>query len=460
MEKTELLARLESRIPLFETLPTVAYRQKRIMGTESEYGVANRPEEDIPIITSSRLPAMLQNGGEIYEDRGHVEYASPETSNPVSAVAYYEAGKVVAWRNRYSPKLYCNNTDWYGNAFGAHESYFTDAPRAEWPRLIPFLIARTVLCGSGWFNHLGCFEISQRAHSIFFAQGSETTGNRPVLNLRQEPLAEVKGFDRLHLICADGNMSEVSTFLRLGTMSLVLKMLEIGALPEVPYNEALAEQDMRHLSCKTREWNLTGLTRAPRGALDLLALYLERAQRIFAHQDEVTDALLIIWNDTLEKLARNPLSLWRRLDWVAKLYILQIFAGEEGRATHEWLRSQDMAYHSLNPADGLYYHLAQSGEVERVVSDTLIVTAADEPPADTRAYARGKIAQWLEEQGGAFALCANSWAHLTIVDASARGYPRVQTVQHPKQYISERVSDPRETYGHLVGQIKKQLSQH
>ncbi|TSC83825.1 MAG: proteasome accessory factor A [Parcubacteria group bacterium Gr01-1014_17] len=454
MDKNTVFAKLASRTPLFDIMPMVA--RKRIMGTESEYGVQNTLLGDNPIIAYDRLPAMLQNGGEVYEDRGHVEYASPETANIVAAVAYYEAGKVICHRERYSPELYCNNNDWYDNTFGAHENYFTCAQRAVWPRLIPFLIARTVLCGAGWVNEKSRFEISQRAHTICQAQHPDTTTNRPVLNLRPESLARVKGFDRLHLICGDATMSEVSTFLRLGTTSCILEMLELNALPEITYNETYAPADIKMIS--NREWHLRGVTSGPRSVLALLALYLERAIELFSHRDEVTDALLIIWEDTLHKLESDHQKLWRRLDWATKLFLLNTFDAVVNDSTGDWARAQDMAYHSLNPKEGLYYYLAQQGEMERIVSDELIVHAMYEPPSDTRAYARGKTVQLLEERGGERVLCANSWDHLSIIDVAASGYNRVIRTPNPRRYLSIPMPDPRETYTHLVEKVRKELS--
>lgn len=454
MDKTELLAKLESRTPLFETIPTVS--RKRIIGTESEYGVQNSHKNGTSVIEYDRLPSMLHNGGEIYEDRGHVEYASPETSNPAASVAYYEAGKVICWREQYSPELYCNNNDWNGNTFGSHESYFTCAPRAEWHRLIPFLIARTVLCGAGWLNTDNRFELSQRAHMIQCAQGIETTTNRPILNLRREPLAQVEGFERLHIVCADANMSEVSTFLRLGTMSCVIEMLEIMALPEVTYNYDLAASDLHNISGR-KECRLHGVINGPSVTLELLALYLDRSKELFSNRDAVTDAVLVIWEDTVQKLAKNPTVLWRRLDWVAKSLLLRIFEEEMCLPTGDELRSQDLAYHNLNPAEGLYYYLVQKGEMERIVSDEVIIHASFEPPADTRGYARGKVVQLLEEQRGNLALCTDNWKHLSLVNASENGFSRMYWGLTPHFFISLPMNDPRETYAHLVEKIRKEF---
>lgn len=457
MDQKTILAKLESRTPLFDTLPTVAH--KRIVGTESEYGVQNTlvDLDGHSAVISAHLPVMLQNGGEVYEDCGHVEYASPETSNPVAAVAYYEAGKVLCWNARYSPTLYCNNNDWQGNTFGAHENYLTTAPPAWWPQLIPFLVARTVFCGAGWLNRHDGFEISQRAHTIQHAQGIETTAHRPILNMRREPLVgKMPGLERLHIICGDATMSQVATLLRLGTMSCMVEMLEMGALPSVAYHLDSAPDDIQAVSRK--DWVLRGVTKGPRDALELLLLYYERAATLFSHRDLVTDVVLAVWKDTVEKLAQDPFLLWRRLDWVAKMFLLRTFKEGAGpEVTMDALRSQDLAYHSLNPADGLYYYLAQQGEVERVVSDATIVRATHEPPPDTRAFARGKVVRLLEETGREHALCAGSWDRLAIVDAAARGYPRVHKVPDPRRYVSVLIPNPYKSYAHLVAHIQRIL---
>ncbi len=55
MDKTAILAKLAARMPLFETLPSVA--RKRIMGTESEYGVQNTVVDETLITANERSAA-------------------------------------------------------------------------------------------------------------------------------------------------------------------------------------------------------------------------------------------------------------------------------------------------------------------------------------------------------------------------------------------------------------------
>jgi hypothetical protein len=49
---------------------------------------------------------------------------------------------------------------------------------------------------------------------------------RPIINIRDEPYADPEKYRRLHVIIGDASMSEVSTYFKVGTTSLVLAMIE------------------------------------------------------------------------------------------------------------------------------------------------------------------------------------------------------------------------------------------
>ena len=56
---------------------------------------------------------------------------------------------------------------------------------------------------------------------------------RPIINTRDEPHADAARFRRLHVITGDANMAELSTYLKVGTLDIVLDLLESGAdLPQ------------------------------------------------------------------------------------------------------------------------------------------------------------------------------------------------------------------------------------
>ena len=70
------------------------------------------------------------------------------------------------------------------------------------------------------------FQISQRADYFEVEVGLETTLKRPIINTRDEPHADPEKYRRLHVIIGDANLAEISTYLKVGTTSLVLAMIE------------------------------------------------------------------------------------------------------------------------------------------------------------------------------------------------------------------------------------------
>src|SRR6185295_19175581 len=74
------------------------------------------------------------------------------------------------------------------------------------------------------------FCISQRAQHIVHEISGATTSCRSIINTRDEPHAGVERYRRLHVILGDSNMSEFTTFLKVGTTALVLDMIEDGFL--------------------------------------------------------------------------------------------------------------------------------------------------------------------------------------------------------------------------------------
>jgi proteasome accessory factor A len=70
--------------------------------------------------------------------------------------------------------------------------------------------------------------ISQRAQHIHEKTSSSTTSSRSIINTRDEPHADAEKYRRLHIIVGDSNMSEYATYLKVGTATLVLSMIEAG----------------------------------------------------------------------------------------------------------------------------------------------------------------------------------------------------------------------------------------
>ena len=229
---------------------SLAAVERRIFGLENEYGVTCTlrgqrrlsPDEVARYLfrrvvcwgRSSNV--FLENGARLYLDVGsHPEYATPECDSIADLVVHDKAGErileglVRSAEQRLREEgirgevyLFKNNTDSAGNSYGCHENYlveregdftkFTDV-------LIPFLVTRQVYAGAGKVLQTArgaMYCVSQRAEHIWEGVSSATTRSRPIINTRDEPHADAERFRRLHVIVGDSNMSEYTTFLKIG----------------------------------------------------------------------------------------------------------------------------------------------------------------------------------------------------------------------------------------------------
>ncbi|GAA3729103.1 depupylase/deamidase Dop [Salinactinospora qingdaonensis] len=370
---------------------------------------------------------ILTNGARLYVDHAHPEYSAPEVTNPLDAVLWDKAGERVmadaCQRASTIPgvepiQLYKNNTDNKGASYGCHENYLMRraTPFADIVRhLIPFFVSRQVICGAGRVG-IGAdgrdsgFQISQRADFFEVEVGLETTLKRPIINTRDEPHADPDRYRRLHVIIGDANMSEVATYLKLGTTSLVLSMIEDGFI-----NADLAlETPVADLRAISHDPSLTHTVRLRDGrrmtALQLQHEYLDQARkyaedRLGADIDPDTADVLDRWESTLTRLDEDPMQLATELDWVAKLQILEGYRSRDGIDWgHHRLQLVDLQYSDVRQDKGLYNRVAARGRMKRMVAEEDVQRAIVEPPTDTRAYFRGRcLAKYAD------AVAAASW---------------------------------------------------
>ncbi|MGE5413167.1 MAG: depupylase/deamidase Dop [Syntrophomonadaceae bacterium] len=178
----------------------------KVMGTETEYGIAATGHPDFnPVLSSSMLISayagslrkirwdyedespmrdargsepqpgremsdedlglanvILPNGARYYVDHAHPEYSTPECLTPRALVVHDKAGERILARSLEvlaadmpqapSLSIYKNNSDGKGNSYGTHENYLVDraTPFADIVRdLTPFFVSRQVFTGAG-----------------------------------------------------------------------------------------------------------------------------------------------------------------------------------------------------------------------------------------------------------------------------------------------------------------------
>ncbi|MQA24232.1 MAG: proteasome accessory factor PafA2 [Micromonosporaceae bacterium] len=389
---------------------------------------------------------ILTNGARLYVDHAHPEYSTPEVTNPRDLVLWDKAGeRVMAEAARRASSLtgsqqinlYKNNTDNKGVSYGSHENYLMrrSTPFADIvAHLTPFFVTRQIFCGAGRVGigqdgSKAGFQISQRADFFEVEVGLETTLKRPIINTRDEPHADADRYRRLHVILGDANLSEISTYLKVGVTALVLSMIEDKALagdlgladPVAELRSVSHDPELQHRMRLRDGRRLT--------ALELQWIYYERARsyvedRTGADTDEITVDVLDRWEDVLSRLGEDPMLLAGELDWVAKLRLLE---GYRERESLEWsspkLQLVDLQYSDVRPDKGLYNRMVRRGAMKRLFDDERVVTAMTEPPEDTRAYFRGRC---LAEYGSE--VVAASWDSV-IFDVGRESLVRVPMME-------------------------------
>jgi proteasome accessory factor A len=389
---------------------------------------------------------ILTNGARLYVDHAHPEYSTPECTNPRDAVLWDKAGeqvmldaaKLAGTIPGASPiLLYKNNTDNKGASYGAHENYLMrrSTPFGEIVRhLTPFFVSRQVVTGAGRVG-IGQdgrdhgFQLSQRADYFEVEVGLETTLKRPIINTRDEPHADPEKYRRLHVIIGDANLSEISTYLKVGTTALVLAMIEDRFISR----ELTVDQPVRSLRAVSHDPSLKHLLTMADGrtltAVQLQMEYLELARK-YVEDKQGSDAdaqtldVLDRWESVLTRLETDPMQCARELDWVAKLKLLNSYRDRDGL---DWddakLHLVDLQYSDIRPDKGLYHRLVRMGRMDRLLDDDEIAEAMHRPPSDTRAYFRGRCLEKYADR-----IAAASWDSVIFDLPGHESLQRVPTI--------------------------------
>ena len=360
---------------------------------------------------SGLVNAVLDNGARLYVDHAHPEYSSPECADPLTATLYDKAGEVIMDRAAKAASrligtnrtlmLHKNNSDGKGNSYGAHENYLV-ARRVPFSDIVhhltAFLVSRQILTGSG---KLGAehgrertdFQISQRADFFEEEVGLETTLKRPIINTRDEPHADPALYRRLHVIFGDATLSEIQTFVKIGSTSLLLMALEDQALGQ-PTRLRSPVSAVRTVS---RDLDLSTSLELRDGsrstALELQWRYLETAREYTSTADisPIYKRVIAEWEALLLDLEGGYDKVADRLDWAAKLTIMGAYRARDGLGWDDpKLALLDLQYHDIDPARGLYHRLVRSGRMQRLFTDDEVDSAAGRPPEATRAWFRGE----------------------------------------------------------------------
>jgi proteasome accessory factor A len=369
-----------------------------------------------PVVETHLANTVLTNGARLYVDHAHPEYSSPECRSPLEATLYDLAGEEVMRRAvivanesldpEYAITLYKNNSDGKGNSYGTHENYlvsrdvdFSNVIRA----MVPHFVSRQIVVGAGkvgaetdrGLDANPAFQLSQRAEFFEEVVGLETTLKRPIINTRDEPHSDAERFRRLHVIVGDANLSQVATLVKLGSTALLLAALEDDGLqrfPSPPRNPVRAvrafalDPSLKTVEiCEDNQW---------RSAWDIqdqlwhvANTYVTRSGGEAVGDEREVALVLREWREMLDGVRDNSDAVADRVDWVAKLRIVNGIRERHGLRAHDAkLRAIDLQYHDLRPEKSL----SRRAGLKKLLQDDEIHEAVHNPPRTTRAYFRGQ----------------------------------------------------------------------
>jgi proteasome accessory factor A len=263
--------------------------------------------------------------------------------------------------------------------------------------------------------------VSQRAEHIWEGVSSATTRSRPIINTRDEPHADAERFRRLHVIVGDSNMSEFTTFLKIGATSIMLRMLEEDPRPWRDLtleNPIRAIREISHdITCRRRVRLANGRELS---AVDVQAEYLNRALQFAKRKglSPLEEQALAMWEHVMTHLENDPLKLSTEVDWVIKYHMIESYREKHDLPlTHPRVALLDLAYHDVTRARSLYYLLERRGSVDRMATDEAIDEAVNTPPQTTRARLRGAFIKRAKERKRDYTV---DWVHLKLNDQAQR----------------------------------------
>jgi len=432
-------------------------------------------------IETSLVNAVLTNGARYYVDHAHPEISSPEVTTAIDAVRFDRAAEEIikvsvdaanaqlalgagpAGARGSEIVVYKNNSDGKGNSYGCHENYLLSR-QTPFGRLAaqitPHFVTRQIFCGAG---KVGAelsgsepssvpFQLSQRADFFEEEIGLETTLKRPIVNTRDEPHADAQKYRRLHVIVGDANMSEVATYLKVGTTQIVLSMIEDDVLGD----EWLLAHPVPAIRAVSHDPSLAATVlladRRRVRALDVQWGLFEAAEKYAQHHGldsvgaEVGRDVMARWEQVLTGLEADPDSMASWVDWVAKRRLVDGYAARHSLSSGDArLKAIDLQYHDLRPDRCL----AHRAGLVTLIDPADAVAAMTAPPTTTRAYFRGRcLAEFADS------IVAANWDSL-VFDTGRDPLSRVPMME-PLRGTAEHVAkliDESATAAELVARL-------
>lgn len=427
---------------------------RRIFGIETEYGLtcAGKGGQPSPIDAEAAAyylfrslvnqgkttNAYWRNGGRLYLDVGsHPEFATAECDTAMDLLLQVRAGQeLLADMARLADAelekadipgeihIFANNEDAAGNSFGCHENYLLRRSRKfreVADALVSFFVTRQVVTGAGHVHADGKPRMgySPRAAHMDDAVSAATTRSRPIINTRDEPLADPGEYRRLHVIVGDTNVSESSTALKIVSTHLLLSAVENG----VRIADLALEDPMESIRLIDDQLGSNPELKLEDGrimtAVEIQRELKRRALGVVDVSDasELTLRMLDLWNRGLDAVETGDYSqVDRELDWAIKKKLIDRFL-ERATTTLDDPRVArlELAYHDIT-GNTLASRMEQAAQMVRLTDPKAVERAKFVPPETTRAHIRGRVIGAAEDYRRDLMV---DWLHLRLDDHRA-----------------------------------------
>ncbi len=212
--------------------------------------------------------------------------------------------------------------------------------------LTGFLISRVCLCGSGNLDPDGCYQMSAKAMAIdAVADMGGFRGERPIFVYGHwlgqfcarsfMSLASTRQMfkrrQRLQIGLSDSNLADLAEYVKVGSVSLLLDMIEMDATGDLP----ILKRPLHSLKRIASDWNLISRVPTSRGemsAIEIQKAYLHAAENFVeataANMRGEAPLVLYRWRELLDavtafrKDASDVGAAIGRVDWLTKRWMI------------------------------------------------------------------------------------------------------------------------------------------
>ncbi len=374
----------------------------------------------------------LSNGSRMYIDSGdQLEYCTPEETSFWGTVKNELAGEAIC-RDTYDNmvadsrhpltayKFNKRLIDDEGYTAGHHENYSSETDtnleiNAERLSLLGLHLAtRNIYLGEGYARTIkGVIDLrmAQKAPNVHLDYNKGTTGgSKPIVNLKQEPLANSRQYRRVHVTSGDANMSPWAMWMTVGTTSIVLRLIE-QSYDSINIQPQITLVQMAKLVSSDLEFT----QKIPlhfRSAMTAGEIQQEIVNRacIYHEKEGLSKqeiAVLDEWQRALDDLKTDPTRLEDRSSGIAKLMLIDDYRYKlQGKHLSKEKVAQkliilDKLWDEISDRGiGLKYR--QTKWAAWMPSQDEIQKAILNPPQNTRAKIRGDLIRdhWPQIRGG------------------------------------------------------------